>query len=73
MICKNLSVNEKGHLTFAKQDTVELAKQYQTPLYLMDEERIRENCRTYIEAFKKYFNNSSYPIFASKANSFKRI
>ncbi|MBQ6625195.1 MAG: diaminopimelate decarboxylase [Clostridia bacterium] len=73
MICKNLSVNEKGHLTFAGQDTVELAKQYQTPLYLMDEERIRENCRTYIEAFKKYFNNSSYPIFASKANSFKRI
>ena len=73
MICNNLSVNEQGHLAFAKQDTVRLAEKYGTPLYLLDEEKIRENCRKYINAFKKYFNNASYPIYASKANSFKRI
>lgn len=73
MICNNLSVNEQGHLAFANQDTVQLAKKYGTPLYLLDEEKIRENCRVYINAFKKYFNNGSYPIYASKANSFKRM
>ena len=28
MICDNLGINEKGHLTFAGRDTVELAKKY---------------------------------------------
>jgi len=32
-------------------------KKYQTPLYLLDEERIRENCRHYTRIFKKYFPN----------------
>lgn len=73
MICSNLSVNEKGHLAFAGQDTVELAKEYKTPLYLIDEDKIKSNCRTYINAFKKYFSNGSYPIYAGKANCFKRI
>ena len=45
MICDNLSVNKKGHLTFAGFDTVELAEKYGTPLYLMDEEKIREKVR----------------------------
>ena len=73
MICNNLSVNEKGHLAFAGQDTVELAKEYKTPLYLIDEDRIRYNCRVYVNAFSKYFSNGSYPIYAGKANCFKRI
>ena len=46
MICNNLSINEKGHLCIGGQDTVELAAIYGTPLYLMDEDRIRERCRT---------------------------
>mgnify|MGYP007102619651 CR=1 FL=1 len=41
-----------GRLLFAGQDTVELARQYGTPLYLMDEDRIRANCRVYTEAFR---------------------
>ena len=28
MICDNLSVSKEGHLLFAGQDTVELAKKY---------------------------------------------
>ena len=37
MICDNLSVNEKDHLCLGGQDTVLLAEQYGTPLYLLDE------------------------------------
>lgn len=58
---------------FAGQDTVELAKQYGTPLYLMDEDRIRANCRLYKEAVARYFGGSSSPLYASKANCFKRL
>ena len=72
-VCDNLNVNEAGHLTFAGQDTAALAAQYGTPLYLMDEARIRKNCRTYVDAFRACFPEGSLPLYASKANSFKRI
>ena len=73
MICENIGVNGAGHLTFAGVDTLELAAKYQTPLYLMDEDRIRANCRLYQEAMKEYLGEGSYPIYASKAASFKHI
>lgn len=72
MICNNIGVNEKGNLTFAGQDVCELAKKYGTPLYLMDEEKIRENCRTYKNAMERAFT-SALPVYASKAASFKRM
>ena len=73
MLHKNLSVNSAGHLALAGMDTVELAKKYGTPLYLMDENRIRENCQVYIDAMRKYMGEGSRPIFASKACCFKRM
>ena len=73
MICDNITVGPNGHLYFAGQDTVELAKQYGTPLYLMDEDKIRESCRVYTEAFKKHFGENARPLYASKANCFNRI
>ena len=73
MICNNLTVNEEGHLCLGGQDTTELAKQYGTPLYLMDEDRIRERCRTYMSAMKEAFGAASLPLYASKAASFKQI
>lgn len=73
MICDNITVGQNGHLFFAGQDTVELARQYGTPLYLLDEDKIRENCRVYAAAFKKHFGPGSRALYASKANSFKRI
>jgi len=72
MICNNITVKD-GVLHFAGQNTVELAKKYGTPLYLMDEDKIREKCRIYKHAFVKHFGPGSYPLYASKANSFKRI
>lgn len=73
MICNNISVNEKGHLTFAGHDTVELAEKYGTPLYLMDEDKIREHVRAYKTAMADCFPAGSMPEFASKAFSCKQI
>lgn len=73
MICENLGVNALGHLTFAGVDTVELAEKYGTPLYVMDENRIRHNCRVYMKAVREYFGENSAVLFASKACSFKRL
>lgn len=73
MICDNITTGQNGHLFFAGQDTVELAKQYGTPLYLLDEDKIRENCRVYTKAFKKHFGPGARPLYASKANAFKHI
>lgn len=73
MIADNISVNDIGHLSFADIDTVSLANKYGTPLYLMDENRIRRNCRMYLTAMKKYFGGSAKCLYASKACSFKRI
>ena len=72
MICNNITV-ENGILYFAGQDTTKLAAQYGTPLYLMDEDKIREKCRAYKHAFEKHFGPSAQPLYASKACCFKRI
>ena len=72
MICDNINVND-GELYFAGVNTVELAKEYKTPLYLMDENKIRENCRVYLTAMKKYFGENAMPLYASKAASFKKM
>ena len=37
-----LGLNALGHLTIGGRDTVELAQTYGTPLYVMDEDEIRE-------------------------------
>lgn len=73
MLHSNLSVNGQGHLTLAGADTALLAKKYGTPLFVMDEERIRNNMRTYIAAMQRYFGGGSRPLFASKALCVKRV
>ena len=54
-------------------DGVELAAEYGTPLYVLDEEVIRQNCRTYVEAMHDAFGPDAAPLFASKALCFKGI
>lgn len=73
LICENLSVSPEGVLEFAGQDTRALSKQYGTPLYLLDEDRIRERCRTYLTAIRAAFGEKGHILYASKASSFKRI
>jgi diaminopimelate decarboxylase len=72
MICTNIGV-ENGILTFADISTERLISEYGSPLYVMDEQRIRYNCRVYENAMKKYFGGDSCALYASKAASFKQM
>lgn len=67
LVSKNLAVNEQGHLTVGGMDTVELAKEYGTPLYLMDEGLIREHCCSFRESMDKYYGGQGLVCYASKA------
>jgi len=73
LICDNISFSDNGELLFAGQSTSELAKKYGTPLYLMDEDRIRFNMRTYLNGVKEAFGDKAYVAYASKACSVKHI
>jgi len=60
------SRNDEGHLTIGGVDAVDLAREYGTPLYVMDEVLIRQNCQAYVNAFAKYYPNADV-AYASKA------
>ncbi|MBE0523034.1 MAG: diaminopimelate decarboxylase [Methanosarcinales archaeon] len=60
---KNHLEKRNGHLTIAGIDTVELAEQYGTPLYVTNEQRIRDNFRRYKQAFPE-----ADLYYAAKAN-----
>ena len=73
MIAKCLSVNNAGHLEISGCDTVRLAEQYGTPLYVMSEDEIRDTCRRYAASFARNYGGNGKPIYASKAFSCKEI
>ncbi len=62
-----LNVNEQGHLTISGCDTVDLAKEYGTPVYVMSEEEIRKNCRMYQDSITEYYRGRGLVCYASKA------
>ena len=70
---KHFDVNALGHLTIGGMDTVALAKEYGTPSYILDEDVIRENCRTYRRAATEYFGKDALPLYASKALCFSQM
>ena len=59
-------INKQGNLEIGGYDTVELAKEFGTPLYVLDEETIRNRCREYLQSFRKYYPNTDV-IYACKA------
>ncbi len=69
----HLSTNEKGHLTIGGLDTVDLAREFGTPAYIIDENVIRQNMRTYLTAAEAHFGIGALPLFASKSLCFKEI
>ena len=73
--CPDLSVGEQGELCFAGQSTAALIKKYGTPLYLMNEDRIRLNCRRFLAAARAAFapDVDVRIMYASKAASFMRM
>jgi diaminopimelate decarboxylase len=61
-----MKLNEEGNLEIGGSDTVTLAEKFGTPLFVLDESMIRENCRRYRQALSQ-----SYPqgkiVYAGKA------
>lgn len=47
-------INENGNLEIGGCDVVDLAEQYNTPLYVIDESTLRSICADYKKAFSKY-------------------
>ena len=72
MICENITIKD-NELYFNGFKVTDLAKKYGTPLYLMDENRIRHNVNIYKDSLKKHFGDDALMLYASKACSFKYI
>ena len=66
MLLGTQKINTKNHLEIGGCDVVDLAAEYGTPLYVMDEEMIRERCRSYKAAFEKEYGEADI-AYASKA------
>ncbi len=73
MLHSNLDINEKGNLTIGGVDTVDIAKQYGTPAYVLDIDALRAQMRRYYKVLTECFGSSAIPLYASKALSFKEI
>ena len=67
------NINEKGNLTIGGYDTTEIAAEFGTPVYVMDEETVRKNCRLYKQSIDNYYGGNGLPLYASKALSCKEM
>ena len=48
---ETFDVNEKGHLTIAGLDSIELSQNFGTPAYYLDTDAVRRMCRIYRNSF----------------------
>lgn len=65
-------INEAGHLEIGGCDAVDLAERFGTPLYVLDEQHVRERCRSYLCAFRAVLPEVEV-AYASKALLTKAI
>jgi diaminopimelate decarboxylase len=70
---ETLRVNKAGHLEIGGCDTLQLAKDFGTPLYVFDEDYIRTMMRTYKQTIDKEYNGNGLVLYASKAFSCEAI
>jgi len=68
MVKPHFRVNDKGHLVIGDLDAVEIVERFGSPLYVMDERRIRENYRRFYRAFSTRWPKVLV-CYALKANS----
>jgi diaminopimelate decarboxylase len=66
MLLGTQRVNAKNHLEIGGCDAVDLAAEFGTPLYVVDEALVRRNCRTYKAAFAREYGDSEV-AYAGKA------
>ena len=64
---ENLDINGKGHLVIGRHDAIELAEKFGTPLYVLDEDLMRLNCRRFVQAMEEHCGGNGMCLFASKA------
>ena len=62
----NSEVNKDGHLVIGGCDTVELVKEFGSPLYLFDENTLRSMCREFKREFGQRYEDTTV-VFAGKA------
>ena len=51
----NIKVNDKNHLDIGGADAIEIAEEFGTPTYVIDEARIRDNYNRFYSAFSNIF------------------
>ena len=64
----NIKINDKNHLDIGGADAVDLADEFGTPTYVIDENRIRDNYNRFYQAFSKYCPDFKV-FYACKANT----
>ncbi len=57
----------QGHLVIGGMRAADLAARFGTPLYVLDEERMRANCRAYLQAMRDEYPGPVRVLFASKS------
>lgn len=73
MIQPGCEISDRGTLRFAGAEVNMLADEYATPVYLMDEERLRSNMRLHRNAVRHAFGPDALPFYASKALCFTAL
>lgn len=68
-----LKINHAGHLEIGGADCVDLAQQFGTPLYVLDEEYIRRMMRVYQDTIDAEYDGNGLVLYASKAFSCEAI
>ncbi len=69
---ETLKINDRGHLEIGGCDSTELAANFGTPLYCLDEKHIRDMCRVYRETLLAEYGDGLV-LYASKALSCKAL
>ena len=64
---------KNNRLYIGGADAVSLAEEYGTPLYVFDEQVIREACRDYKNSIDRYYDGKGMVLYASKAFSCKEM
>lgn len=64
----NLKTNDKGNLSIGGSDALKLAEEYGTPLYVVDEDRIKDNYNRINQAFSSQYKDFKI-FYACKANT----
>ena len=62
-----ITINGNGNLAIGGADTVQIANEYGTPVYVFDENEIRKNLRAFKNSMDEYYGGNGLAVYASKA------